>query len=242
MPACPSTRSRPLPTSSTHSRRKKTSLPALGIHLHCERACGSLHSLTRQCGSVLTQQVSAEKLRTVVKSVKLAVEEDPSTSSHHTEAAPEQLQAQAMQAQLSPHELAYQESLIHEREAEIREIETGIHELSEIFRDLGTLVHEQGGMLDNIESNVYSIAVDTAGAAEELTTASEYQRRAGRRAACLGLVIIIVIVVVLIAVGPFSTCPAQHGADISPRFYRSWWCGCVIIDDSYYGNLMALVL
>jgi t-SNARE complex subunit (syntaxin) len=52
-----------------------------------------------------------------------------------------------MQAQLSPHELAYQESLIHEREAEIREIETGIHELSEIFRDLGTLVHEQGGML-----------------------------------------------------------------------------------------------
>ena len=48
---------------------------------------------------------------------------------------------------LSPHELAYQESLIQEREAEIREIESGIHELSTIFRDLGTLVHEQGGML-----------------------------------------------------------------------------------------------
>jgi t-SNARE complex subunit (syntaxin) len=52
-----------------------------------------------------------------------------------------------MQSQLSPHELAYQESLIQERETEIREIETGIHELSEIFRDLGTLVHEQGGMI-----------------------------------------------------------------------------------------------
>ena len=97
-------------------------------------------------------------------------------------------------------------------------------------------------IIDNIESNVYSIAVDTAGAAEELTTASEYQRKAGRRAACLGLVIIIVIAVVLVAVGPFSTRPAEHGADISPRFYRSWWCGCVIIDDSYYGNLMAFVL
>ena len=48
---------------------------------------------------------------------------------------------------LSPHELAYQESLIQEREAEIRDIESGIHELSEIFRDLGTLVSEQGGML-----------------------------------------------------------------------------------------------
>ncbi|KAH8994136.1 t-SNARE [Lactarius hatsudake] len=146
------------------------------------------------------QQVSAGKQRTVVKSVKLAVEEDSETLSQHAEAAPEQLQAQVMQSQLSPHELAYQESLIQEREAEIREIETGIHELSEIFRDLGTLVHEQGGMLDNIESNVYSIAVDTSGAAEELSTASEYQRKAGRRAACLGLVLIVVVAVVLLAV------------------------------------------
>jgi len=147
------------------------------------------------------QQVSAEKQRTVVQSVKLAVEEDSSaTSGQHAETAPEQLQAQALQTQLSPHELAYQESLIQEREAEIREIETGIHELSEIFRDLGTLVHEQGGMLDNIESNVYSIAVDTAGAAEELSTASEYQRKAGRRAACLGLILIIVVAVVLTAI------------------------------------------
>lgn len=61
--------------------------------------------------------------------------------------SPEQRQAQTYQQQLSPHELAYQEELIHERETEIREIETGIHELSEIFRDLGTLVTEQGGMI-----------------------------------------------------------------------------------------------
>jgi t-SNARE complex subunit (syntaxin) len=54
------------------------------------------------------------------------------------------LQAQALQTQLSLHELAYQESLIQERKAEIREIKTGIHELFKIFRDLSTLVHEQG--------------------------------------------------------------------------------------------------
>jgi t-SNARE complex subunit (syntaxin) len=124
---------------------------------------------------------------------------------------------------LSPHELAYQESLVQEREAEIQEIETGIHELSEIFRDLGTLVNQQGGMLgtsyaatfrrshaqpltpslnyqDNIESNVYSIAVDAQAGAEELSTASEYQRKAGRRAACLMIIIVSVVAVVLIAV------------------------------------------
>ena len=65
--------------------------------------------------------------------------------------------------------------------------------------------------------------------------------KAGRRAACLGIVIIIVIAIVLIAVGPFSTRPVQHGADIFRRFYRSRCCGCVVLDVSYYGNLMALV-
>jgi syntaxin 7 len=56
-------------------------------------------------------------------------------------------QTQILQPKLSPHELAYQESLIQEREDEIREIETGMHELAEIFRDLGTLVGEQGMMV-----------------------------------------------------------------------------------------------
>lgn len=67
--------------------------------------------------------------------------------SSETSPTPQQQQAQLLQSQLSPHELAYQESLIREREVEIQEIETGIHELSEIFRDLGTLVNQQGGML-----------------------------------------------------------------------------------------------
>jgi len=145
------------------------------------------------------QQVSAERQRTVVEGVKLAVEED-SASQEDISSSPEQRQALAMQSQLSPHELAYQESLIQERETEIREIETGIHELSEIFRDLGTLVSEQGGMLDNIESNISSIAVDTSGAAEELTTASDYQRKAGRRAACLMIILVIVVAIVLLAI------------------------------------------
>jgi t-SNARE complex subunit (syntaxin) len=59
----------------------------------------------------------------------------------------EQRQAQIFQTQLSSAELAHQETLIQEREHEIREIETGIHELHEIFRDLGTIVQEQGEMI-----------------------------------------------------------------------------------------------
>jgi t-SNARE complex subunit (syntaxin) len=155
------------------------------------------------------QQLSAERQRTVVQGVKMAVEEldgesgdgpsaaeSPSSPSNHQA----QTQAQLLQSQLSPHELAYQESLIQEREEDIREIEAGVHELAEIFRDLGTMVHQQGGMLDNIDYNIQSVHVDTSRAAEELNTAHEYQRKAGRRAACLMIILVIVVAIVLLAI------------------------------------------
>ncbi|KAJ7109076.1 t-SNARE [Mycena crocata] len=145
------------------------------------------------------QQVSAERQRTVVQGVRMAVDDIPRQQDEEDD-TPEQRQAQMLQQQLSPHELAYQESLIQEREQEIREIETGIHELAEIFHDLGTLVHQQGGMLDNIESNISSVAVDVQSGADELRTASDYQRKAGRRAACLMIVLVIVTAVVLLAI------------------------------------------
>ncbi|KAJ7292568.1 t-SNARE [Mycena rebaudengoi] len=145
------------------------------------------------------QKVSVERQRTVVQGVRMAVDDTPRQQEEYQD-TPVQQQAQLLQQQLSPHELAYQESLIQEREQEIREIETGIHELSEIFHDLGTLVHQQGGMLDNIESNISSVAVDVTDGAEELRTASDYQRTAGRRAACLMLVLVAVTAIVLLAI------------------------------------------
>ncbi|KAJ7862444.1 t-SNARE [Mycena leptocephala] len=147
------------------------------------------------------QQISVERQRTVVQGVRMAVD-DNSDPPPEYEDTPVQRQAQMLQQQLSPHELAYQESLIQEREQEIREIESGIHELAEIFQDLGTLVHQQGGMSlpDNIESNISSVAADVSSGADELHTASNYQRTAGRRAACLMIVLVIVTAVVLLAI------------------------------------------
>ncbi|KAK0239026.1 t-SNARE [Armillaria nabsnona] len=142
------------------------------------------------------QRASAERQRTVVEDVRMAVEDD------HGDHQPDAVQHQSLllQARLSPHELAYQESLIQERENDIREIESGIHELAEIYRDLGTIVGEQGEMLDNIEANISSVALDTSRASEELTTAAHYQRKAGKRAACLMIVLTVVTAIVLLAV------------------------------------------
>jgi cytochrome bd-type quinol oxidase subunit 2 len=53
---------------------------------------------------------------------------------------------------------------------------------------------------DNVENNIHSIANDTSAAAEELTTAADYQRKAGKRAACLMIVLVFVVAIVLLAV------------------------------------------
>jgi hypothetical protein len=87
--------------------------------------------------------MSLDSPTTTLSSSKL---DHPRHRAEHNGAV-EQRQAQIFQTQLSSAELAHQESLIQEREDEIREIETGIHELHEIFRDLGTIVQGQGEML-----------------------------------------------------------------------------------------------
>jgi len=55
-------------------------------------------------------------------------------------------------------------------------------------------------VIDNIELNISSVAADTQGASQELTTAADYQRKAGKRAACLLLILAVVAAVVLLAV------------------------------------------
>ena len=70
-----------------------------------------------------------------------------------------------LQSQLSPHEVAYQESVIQEREAEIQEIQAGIEDIAQIFRDLGSLVNEQGEMigecLSSCVGSCFSISIST---------------------------------------------------------------------------------
>jgi hypothetical protein len=61
-------------------------------------------------------------------------------------------------------------------------------------------LYAAGTTPDNIESNITSVGVHTSSAAEELTTAHEYQRKAGRRKLWLMIILIIVVAVVLLAV------------------------------------------
>ena len=93
----------------------------------------------------------------------------------------------------------FQESLIVERESEIRNIEQSVGELNELFRDVAHIVHEQGGMLDTIEVNVQNTATDTRQADLELRSANRYQKRARGKACCLLLILAVVLTIIILA-------------------------------------------
>lgn len=77
-------------------------------------------------------------------------------------------------------EFAYQQNLIRERDQEISNIERGISELNGIFQDLGAIVQQQGHLVDNIETNIYSVRNSTQSAARELNKAIKSQRRSSK--------------------------------------------------------------
>ncbi|PIA14201.1 t-SNARE [Coemansia reversa NRRL 1564] len=155
------------------------------------------------------QRVSAEITREFVDRAKHAVQAqtDPNygQEEEYAESTPllggqQQQQQQQRRVELAvlDNDIEYNEALINERESEINEIEQGIVELNEIFRDMGTIVTEQQSLLDNIETNVQSVAVNALGASEELNSASEYQRRSNKTKFCILLFAIIFIIVLLL--------------------------------------------
>jgi t-SNARE complex subunit (syntaxin) len=110
-----------------------------------------------------------------------------------------QQQSQEQLRLASQDEVDFQDSLIVEREAEIRNIEQGVTELNELFRDVAHIVNEQGEMLDTIHENVENTRTDTRGADLELRSAARYQRQARSKACCLLLILAVILTVIILA-------------------------------------------
>jgi len=141
------------------------------------------------------QRLSAEKSREVVDYMaKVHGDEDENSEDQPLLQTTQKLQLQALD-----NEIDFNQTMIEEREQEILEIEEGITELNEVFRDLGTFVNEQQSLLDNIETNVSSIAVNTQQASSELRVANEYQRKS-RNTMCFIFIILFIIAIIFIMV------------------------------------------
>ncbi|KAH8596439.1 putative syntaxin PEP12 [Bisporella sp. PMI_857] len=144
------------------------------------------------------QQRALEKQRTSAYAARTALEErqgngDESNNQFGQQQSQEQLRL------ASQDEVDFQDSLIVEREAEIRNIEQGVTELNELFRDVAHIVNEQGEALDVIASHVENTRTDARGADIELRSAARYQKQARSKACCLLLILAIILTIIVLA-------------------------------------------
>ncbi|KAL4921232.1 t-SNARE [Aspergillus aurantiobrunneus] len=144
------------------------------------------------------QRRALEKQRASAVAARSAVEE----AEHPTEGAAQQQQQQLLEEQprlANQDEVDFQEALIIEREAEIRNIEQSVGELNELFRDVAHIVSEQGEQLDTISGNVENVHADTRGANVELRSASRYQKNARNKACCLLIILAVILTIIILA-------------------------------------------
>jgi syntaxin 7 len=145
------------------------------------------------------QRRALEKQRASAVAARTAIEEGDLTSGEAgVQLQQQQLEEQSRMANQS--EVDFQESLIIERENEIRNIEQSVGELNELFRDVAHIVHEQGGQLDIISENVQNVSQDTRGANTELRSASRYQKNARNKACCLLIILAVILTIIVLAV------------------------------------------
>ena len=148
----------------------------------------------------VVQRLALEKQRASATAARAALDEQAASPSGQHPGGSEQLQEQEQLRLASQDEVDFQDSLIVEREAEIRNIEQSVGELNELFRDVAHIVHEQGDQLDLISANVDNTRMDTQGADLELRSASRYQKNARGKACCLLLILAIVVIIIVLAV------------------------------------------
>ncbi|KAK4989755.1 SNAP receptor [Elasticomyces elasticus] len=146
------------------------------------------------------QRTALEKQRASATAARAALDDQQQTSAPPQSQQQQQQQSQEQLRLASQDEVDFQESLIVERESEIRNIEQSVGELNELFRDVAHMVHEQGQSLDVIGENVVGVRDDTRAADMELRTASRHQKSARNKACCLLLILAVVLIVIVLAV------------------------------------------
>jgi len=146
------------------------------------------------------QRQALEKQRASATAAKAALESEGGESATTDLGRQTQELLQEQQPRLANQdEVDFQESLIIERESEIRNIEQSVGELNELFRDVAHMVHEQGTSLDIISENVTQTRDDTQNADQQLRTASKHQKSARGKACCLLLILVVVLVIIILA-------------------------------------------
>ncbi|POW01542.1 hypothetical protein PSTT_12429 [Puccinia striiformis] len=99
---------------------------------------------------------------------------------------------------------------IEQRAKEIDGIAKSISELADMFKDLGNLVIDQGTLLDRIDYNVEQMSTEIRGAAQELKTATQHQKRSGKCRIIFLLVLLVFAAVLVLVYKPRHSDPKQQ--------------------------------
>ena len=147
------------------------------------------------------QRRALEKEKASISAARAAHDADPGAASSPSGAPLEQLQRQEhMPAMASQDEVDFQETLIIEREEEIRNIEQGVGDLNVLFRQVAQIVDEQGEQLTSIADNIENVHDDTRQADIENRQAARYQKAARNKGCCLLLIMAVILTIVILAV------------------------------------------
>jgi len=93
----------------------------------------------------------------------------------------------------------FQDTIIYEREKEIKDIQVQMIQVNEIFKDLAKLVEDQGEMVDNIQTTIINTSANVAKATDEVKEADQIQQST-RTKYCYLAIIITVIAAILVGV------------------------------------------
>jgi t-SNARE complex subunit (syntaxin) len=145
------------------------------------------------------QKVALDKERKAAHASRAVLDEAQSPQ-ESSSGGPQQLQQQEQLRLASQEEVDFQESLIVERESEIRNIEQSVGELNELYSDVIHMIRQQGETLDIVADHVDDTRDHMVNAHRELTSAARYQRNARNRMCCLLLILAVVLTIIILAV------------------------------------------
>ncbi|XP_060531438.1 syntaxin-12 [Cylas formicarius] len=103
---------------------------------------------------------------------------------------------QNKQAQLA-REMAFEQDMMLEREARVKQIESDVLDINQIMRELGSMVHAQGETLDTIENGIDNAAGNVEEGYEQLVKASRYQTSRRKKWVFIFLICMVAIAIVI---------------------------------------------
>lgn len=143
--------------------------------------------------SASQQQIATKMKQIFLKSVHSQQQDEEASAESMTAAEREELAQRQKQLE---NNLQFEQVMLMDREARIKEIEADVLDVNEIMRELASLVHEQGQEIDTIESSIDHTCVEVEAGRSELMKAAEYRNRYRKKILILLAIAVIIGLIV----------------------------------------------